>query len=176
MTKISGKGRRFQVWLFLQPPRHWSRIRSQEICQSLKHSIVVSWRGGYVSNQTTHFHETTHLHWSLRAEPRPGLEVRITYFCIQGEFFMTHYWGKAISSEIWATFNAAREVPWSVLLPPQQLLGGREGVHLLAYPTKNVACTSSLVCSSAQGPTSLPGLLLSMTALLKGQVFPWTGL
>lgn len=56
-----------------------------------------------------------------------------------------------ISSGIWAIFNAVRGVPWSALLPPQQTLGGREGQPLLIHPSKDVACTSSLVCSIAEG-------------------------
>lgn len=51
-----------------------------------------------------------------------------------------------ISSGIWAIFNAVRGVPWSALLPPRQPLGGREGEQ----STKDVGCTSSLVCGSAQ--------------------------
>lgn len=61
------------------------------------------------------------------------------------------YWGKTISSGIWAMFNAVRGVPRSVLLPAWQPLGGREGEPLLAHPTEGVARVSSLVCSSAEG-------------------------
>lgn len=46
------------------------------------------------------------------------------------------------------------------------------GESLLAYPTKDVAC-SSWMCSSL-GATGLP-CLLSMAPFLEGQIFPWTG-